>query len=148
MLQHGCQTIAQEAIYEKTAVWMREIFGEFAEEFDDAPGFRIEMGSALVGVWVLPWTEHDAIVSARSYVVRETPITESLMRFLLTENAALNFGRFGLTDEDHIVLEHNLVGSTCDKEEIRTAVRLIVSMADRYDDEITQRWGGKRAADA
>ena len=147
MLEHGCETLAQETIYEKVAVWLREIFGEFAEPIDDAPGFRIEMGSALVVVWVMPWTDNDAIVSARSYVVRETPITEDLMRFLLTKNANLNFGCFGLTEENDIVLEHNLVGSTCDKEEVRTAVRLMVSMADRYDDEITRTWGGKRAAD-
>jgi hypothetical protein len=147
MLSHGCETLAQETIYEKIGGWLREIFGEFAEPLDDAPGFAIQMGSGLVFIWVSPWTDVDAIVCIRSIVVRGATIQPSLMRFLLEENHRLYFGRFGLSEEDEIALEHNLVGSTCDKEELRTAVRLMVSMVDRYDDQIVQQWGGMRASD-
>ena len=45
------------------------------------------------------------------------------------------------------MFEHNLIGSTCDKEELKTSVITVVKLADEYDDEIVARWGGQRALD-
>ncbi|MFM9108390.1 MAG: T3SS (YopN, CesT) and YbjN peptide-binding chaperone 1 [Chloroflexota bacterium] len=147
MLEHGCETLAQEVIFGKITVWMREIFGEYAEEIEDQPAFAIQMGSCLVFLAVRPWGDNDATISISSLVVRQPNLTADLMHFLLNENTGNIFGRFGIDDDGDVVLDHCLVGSTCDKEEIRAATRIMISMADRYDDEITARWGGKRAAD-
>jgi hypothetical protein len=39
------------------------------------------------------------------------------------------------------------IGSSCDKSELRTSVMAVLGTADKYDDEIMGRWGGKRALD-
>jgi hypothetical protein len=39
------------------------------------------------------------------------------------------------------------VGSTCNQKELETSVRAVLEIADRYDDEIVERWGGQRALD-
>jgi hypothetical protein len=39
------------------------------------------------------------------------------------------------------------VGSTIDKKELEASVIAVLEIADKYDDEIVKRWGGKRALD-
>jgi hypothetical protein len=46
-----------------------------------------------------------------------------------------------------VTFEHNIVGSTCDKNELKASIMAVVGTADRYDDQIVSRWGGKRASD-
>ena len=67
------------------------------------------------------------------------------MKYLLLENYTMRFGAFGIDDRGDIVLQHTIVGSTCDKEELQASVTAITTQADRYDDLIIQRWGGERA---
>ena len=56
----------QQQVYEKIAPWMREVFGAFLRERDDAPGFHVVVGSAYASIYVLPWRDDDATVMARS----------------------------------------------------------------------------------
>ena len=46
-----------------------------------------------------------------------------------------------------VTFEQNIVGSSCDKNELKASVMAVVGTADKYDDEIVSRWGGKRSAD-
>jgi hypothetical protein len=41
-----------------------------------------------------------------------------------------------------------MIGASCDKDELRNMVVMIVRTADEYDDQIVARWGGKRALDS
>jgi hypothetical protein len=141
------QSTAQQEVYEKIRPWMKEIFGEFAMEREDSPAFSLMIGSAYALVNVYPWKKDDASITTRSYVVTGVEMTPELMEYLLTENGTLRFGAFGIDSEKDIFFEHTIVGSTCDKEELRASVMAVVMNTDDYDDKIVAKWGGQTARD-
>lgn len=141
------KTAAQKNIYEKVQPWMKELFGTFVSERKDEPFFGISVGSAFVSVGVLPWGEDDATITTRCFVITGAEMTPELMHFLLRENDQMRFGAFGLDGVDDIFFEHTIVGSTCDKEELKSSILAVVYTSDQYDDQIMQRWGGQRATD-
>lgn len=138
---------AQQAVYEKVLPMARELFGEFAIVREDVPVIGLVVGSTLAQIGVFPWGDDDAVVNARAYVVFGAEITPELMLFLLRKNNEVIFGAFGLDDSNDIFFEHAIVGSTCDREELRASVLAVAYTADMFDDEIASRWGGQRAAD-
>ncbi|AFY82259.1 MULTISPECIES: T3SS (YopN, CesT) and YbjN peptide-binding chaperone 1 [Oscillatoriales] len=141
------QTSAQEACYHKVALWMQELFGKFPCARQDIPGLGLFMGSALVEVLILPWGEEDSVINTRAYVVTEAELTADLMRFLLEQNSNMIFGAFGIDGKGDILFEHSIVGSTCDKKELESSVNAVLEVSDEYDDQLVERWGGKRALD-
>ena len=138
---------AQKACYEKVAAMMKELFGEFAVPRGDSPMIGVMLGSALAQTGVYAWGEDDAVVCTRAWVVQEAELTPELMKWLLLKNNTMRFGAFGVDDEDDIFFEHSVVGSTCDKNELKASVMAVATVADQYDDEIVSRWGGQRAVD-
>lgn len=141
------QTPAQEACYHKVALWMQELFGKFPCARQDIPGLGLFMGSALVEVLILPWGEEDSVINTRAYVVTGAALTSDLMRFLLEQNSNMIFGAFGIDAKGDILFEHSIVGSTCDKKELESSVNAVLEVSDEYDDQLVERWGGKRALD-
>lgn len=140
------QNQIQEKHYQKVAHWMDPLFGDMPWEKLDEPGFGLFMGSAWVEVRVLPWQE-DTVVNVRSTVVSDVELTPELLSFLLRENHDMRFGAFSLSGNGDILFEHTIVGSTIDKKELESSVIAVLEIADKYDDEIVARWGGKRALD-
>ncbi len=138
---------AQKLCYEKVASWLKEIFGELVVAHQNIPLHYVLLGSAVANVAVLPWRENDAVINARSYVVTEVEVTPDLANYLLRENSELVFGAFGVDQDGDILFQHTILGSTCDKEELKASVLAVATTADRYDDEIVARWGGRRAID-
>lgn len=141
------ETEAQRACYERIAPWIKEIFGEFATTRSDAPVFGVALGSAYTVVAVFPWGDDDAVIGVRSYVVTGVELTPELMRYLLECNNSIRFGAFGIDTDGDIFLEHAIVGSSCDKNELKASTCAVALMADKFDDEIVARWGGERAVD-
>jgi len=141
------QTTAQKDCYERIAPWMTDLFGDSAVAFEDEPLFIITIGSAVASTRVVPWGDDEALITTRAFVVTDVEMTPELSYYLLRANNGIYFGRFALDNEDDIVFEHSLVGSSCDRIELRHSVTTVVRLADDYDDEIVARWGGKRALD-
>ncbi|MDJ0703343.1 MAG: YbjN domain-containing protein [Leptolyngbyaceae cyanobacterium MO_188.B28] len=141
------QTLAQQDCYEKITPWIDDLFSGSVVIFDDEPLFIINLGSAVASTKVIPWGDDEALITTRSYVVTDIEITPDLTYFLLRENNGIYFGRFALDPENDIVFEHSLVGSSCDRVELKHSVMTVVRLADTYDDQIVERWGGKRALD-
>ncbi|MEO1589806.1 MAG: YbjN domain-containing protein [Cyanobacteria bacterium J06632_22] len=141
------RTTAQQDCYERIAPWMTDLFGEAAVAFEDEPLFIITIGSAVASTRVVPWGDEEALITTRAFVVTDVEMTPELSYYLLRANDGIYFGRFALDGEDDIVFEHSLVGSSCDRIELRHSVTTVVRLADDYDDEIVARWGGKRALD-
>lgn len=140
-------TAAQQACYEKVTKWMKELFGEFAMTRKDVPVVAVVIGSAVAQTAVYPWGNDDSTITTRAYVVTGAELTPDLMHFLLRQNADMRFGAFGVDDENDIFFEHTIVGSSCDKNELKASVLAVVTTADRFDDQIVARWGGQRALD-
>lgn len=126
---------------------MREAFGELMFPRDDTPAFGLIVGSALTHIAVFPWGKDDSIINARSYVVTGVELTPDLQRYLLEKNGEVLFGAFGVDKSGDIFFDHTIVGSSCDKNELKTSVIAVANTADKYDDEIISRWGGQRAVD-
>lgn len=141
------QSDAQKEVYEKIKPWMKEIFGEFASENENAPTFGIMIGSAYAQTGVYPWGKDDATITTRSYVVTGAELTADLMLYLLMENDRVRFGAFGVDAEKDIFFEHTIVGSTCDREELKASVKAVIMTADDSDDRIVAKWGGQTARD-
>lgn len=140
-------TDVQRACFEKVVEYVKEVFGDSASIAEEVPMVSVVFGSAVTFVSVLPMTDDEAVVATRAVVVAGAQITPDLAVFLLRANASMGFGAFGLWPGGDIVLEHNLLGTTLDKGELRTSIVTITTMADRFDDEIVERWGGERALD-
>ncbi len=141
------KTAPQKACYEKIAPWIREIFGEFAMGRDDRPVFGVRVGTTLTIISVDPWSDDDAVITTRAYVVTKVELVPELMRFLLEQNDRMRFGAFGVDQDGDIFFEHAIVGSGCDKNELKASTIAVAVTADKYDDEIRNRWGGQRAVD-
>ena len=141
------KTNAQKACYEKLATWMKELFGEFAMPHPEAPFFGVTVGSALAQTGVYPMGPEDASIATRAYVVTDIETTPELTKYLLLKNNDMRFGGFGMDGDGDIFFQHSIVGSSCDKNELRASVMAVLMTADQLDDEIVSRWGGKRALD-
>ena len=141
------QSPAQKECYEKIAPWMKEIFGDFMMARDDVPVLSVLVGSAYASLGVSAWGDNDAVITTRAYVVTGIEMNEDLMLFLLQENDRMRFGAYGLDKDKDIFFEHAIVGSTCDKEELKASVMAVILTADNEDDKIIARWGGQRAVD-
>lgn len=140
-------TEPQKQCFEKIAPMVKDVFGDFAMVSDDRPVVMVGVGSAIAQVAVYPWGNDDATICTRAYVVMNVELTPDLMRYLLTANDRMRFGAFGVDDDGDIFFEHSIVGSTCDREELKASVMAVATTADRLDDEIVAKWGGERAMD-
>lgn len=142
------KTQAQQDCYERIRPWLKESFGDFAVERDEAPAFAItHVGTQLTHVVVYPWGDDDSVVSVRSWVVTDISESSELDSYLVRENAKMRFGAFGIDQDGDVVFEHAIVGSTCDKGELKASVLAVMLTADKYDEEIVSRWGGRTALD-
>ncbi len=142
------ETEAQRACWERVRQYLREGFGEIPAIMEDKPVFLIRMGSTVVQGSCYPWGEEKSVVTNRAYVVLDVEVDLELATFLLRKTNELRFGAFGMDEDGDIFFEHTVLGDTLDAEELKSSVRAVMSTADRYDDEIAARWGGRRAADA
>ena len=141
------ETKAHEEIYHRVEGFLKEIFGEMADKAPDRPVFLLQRGSSVTHIVVAPWSDDDAVVIVRSYVNYGADLVPDLLKHLLRENANMRFGAFGIDSDGDIFFEHTIVGSTCDKEEIKHSVLAVSSTADQYDEPIQERWGGLREVD-
>ena len=137
----------QKATYEKVVAYMKEIFGDAVSVAEEVPMISVMTGSAMAFVSVTPMREDEAVVATRAVVVSGAEITPELAIFLLRANASMGFGAFGIWPGGDIVLEHNLLGTTLEKNELRVSILTVAGVADEFDDEIVSRWGGERALD-
>jgi hypothetical protein len=140
-------TEAHKVCYEMVASMLKDLFGEFARPHPDVPEFGLVVGSALARIRVNSWGPASAVITGRAYVVTGAEITPEMMEFLLKANNKLLFGAFGLDEQNNVFFDHTLIGTTCDKEELKNMAMMVVRTADEYDDQIVARWGGKRAMD-
>lgn len=138
------QSQAQKDCYLTIAPWMKELFGSFVAPREDIPFFAVAAGTAMAQVGVYPWGEDDATITTRAYVVTDVELTPDLLKFLLSENDRMRFGAFGIDSEQDIFFEHTILGSTVEKDELKSSVMAVIITADAFDDKIVERWGGQR----
>jgi hypothetical protein len=113
---------------------------------DDRPAFFVRQGSTVVVVSIGPLGDAEAAITVGAQVVVGAKITAELMAFLLAHNHGSIFGAFGINPENGtITFDHSILGSTCDQKELGTSISMVAATADRYDDAIIEKFGGKSA---
>jgi len=92
-----------------------------------------------------PWDTREAIVKACSCVTVGTRIDAELMQYLERVIAGCAFGAFQLGNANQVLFNSILGGENMDLG--ATDPASVVTIADTYDDIITEKFGGQRAVD-
>jgi T3SS (YopN, CesT) and YbjN peptide-binding chaperone 1 len=124
---------------------MKELLGlEELVVWDDGT-IPIRVGSA--GVYVrLAEPGETALLHVYSPLLRNVPKTPELLERLNELNASTFQARaFWLADQ--VMVAVDLLAATLDKDEVRAAVDLVSSLADRWDSELRERFGGETVFD-
>ena len=110
---------------------------------------KITYESTLVTVAVEDYGNNETIVVLTAIVTSETKETPALYKYLNDTNAGLRFGSLqylpGKTS--FLILQYSILGDFLDPEELLNALRVVVLVADKLDDEIVGKFGGKRFID-
>ena len=135
---------AQEQVFQKVGLYLKELYGETVEQVEDKPIFLLALGSAAASISVLPWGQ-DAVVTVRAWVVFGPRISLELCQFLLRENGRLQFGAFGLAGDHDVCFRYSLVGLDLDREAGGRG-EAVLGTADDFDDVIRGSVRGQRSA--
>lgn len=141
------KTKIHEEVYKKAESYITQLFGEMVQKSTDNPLFFLEKGSAIAQITVHAWGEDDAVVGVRCYVIYGAELVPDLLLFLLNKNNEVLFGGFGIDSQGDIFFEHTILGSSLDKDEIRNSIMAVLTVADNFDDQIKDKWGGLRQID-
>ena len=136
--------------YEKIRDFACSLFGEVNVTPLDGV-LVLREGSTVVYLRVFPIGVEKTGVEVFSYVAVDVAATGELMRFLLTYNLKLMMGGFGLLLAENgtatVLLTQTMLGETLSEEELYAGVSAIAGVADRLDDVIVEKFGGRTAID-
>lgn len=131
-------------------VKIRELVeGKLAEMVDtymvDEHGNYI-LGIATARVFIVPtWIESGStIIRVFAITNLDVPVTAELTSYLLGKNLEFVFGGFALdVDAGAVWFNHNLLGDFAHPDHLEATLAAVAQTADRYDDEIKTRFGGR-----
>jgi len=133
------------------AAYVNECVGEVTTT--DEGILRFPFGSTQISVSGSAGpSQQTTFVEIRSYVADSVPVTDELLRWLPSTSNGLALGHVTLefaADPGFATLEvrHTLLGDYLELDEMRLALSLVATEADRLDDVVIATFGGKRFAD-
>ena len=131
---------------------LRKLCRKYLEEaqlrfmVDQEDDFVLQFNDGVM-VYVMPrdWAQGKTIVLVMAIANKEVRVEESLGNFLAVENSKILFGRLSLyPDRKEVRFEHTLLGDWLNRDELQTAILAVATSANVYDDQIKERWGGKK----
>jgi len=123
--------------------YLQESFGGFLRDQND--NFILQAGSARIIIAPVDWVDGQTLVKVVALVNKDGGPAEELAKYLIAENLRLIFGKFSFEPTGRMVFyEHTLLGDFLNRKELEIAVKAIASTADKYDDELQARFGGKK----
>lgn len=95
---------------------------------------------------------HDIIVQVRAPIIWNAKRTAALYEWVATSQNDYLIGRIACYEDNNpsltnVFFEQNLFGDNLDEPEIVHTVVLVLSTANRLDDELVVKFGGKRTID-
>jgi hypothetical protein len=133
---------ALSLLRERVEEYLEEGFGHF--HTDEDGDYNLLHESARVFLCPRTWTDTRTVLRIFSITNVDVPASADLLVWLAGENFHLTFGHFAHKEKDRSVwFIHNLLGDFLDKEELLTAVRMVASQANDYDDRIKEKFGGR-----
>jgi hypothetical protein len=129
-----------------TAAQVRGMLAPFGDVVVEDDGTcSLSYGSARVTVEVGVFDEDQAVVHVRSRCVTGATRSPELYEWVATNQADL--GHFTVVDEDDgsatVVFSHTLVAEFLNPAELRLTVVAVAFTADRFDDALAARFGGR-----
>ncbi len=111
--------------------------------------YVIKQGSTYVMINVVPWADDKALVRCCAQLVRGVNMDGELALDLLHLNSQLRFGAFAYEPNERIVLFlHSILGgSSMDSAELLATLTDVAIIADEYDDQIIEFYGGQTMHD-
>lgn len=137
---------AADALRGKIETILTDHFGAFTVDPDG--DVYVDYQSVRVFVCLRDWKQAKRVVSLFSVTNVGVPVSGDLTLFLARENLSLLFGHFSLRADDgadtgDVWFGHTLLGDFLDPDELVTALSAVARMADKYDDLIRERFGGR-----
>ncbi len=111
--------------------------------------YVIKQGSTYVMINVVPWDENRALVRCCAQLVRGVDMEGELAIDLLHLNSQLRFGAFAYEPTESVVLFlHSILGGpTFDTDELLATLTDVAIIADEYDNQIIEYYGGQTMRD-
>ncbi len=120
-------------------------------------GFAVPYGSTEVIIEVRDWGtdskgEQQTLVYMWAPLGRDVTITPELYQWAATDGQASYFGSVRVLPGDDgktalVTFEHTLLGDFLDPMELESAVGMLYFTADKLDDIVHDKFGGKRYTD-
>lgn len=111
--------------------------------------------SAVCWVSVAQWGEatnegNDIVVQVRAPIIWEAKRTPALYEWVATGGQEFVIGNAACMPDSNpsltnVFLRYNLIGDNLDEPEIVHAVRLVLGTANRLDDELVVKFGGRKS---
>ena len=134
---------------------LRMLMSHMDVRMDDDGDILIRLESAVCWVSVNNWGEpsndgRDTVVQVRAPIIWEAKRTPALYEWVATEGQKFMIGRVACnSDSDasltNVFFEHTLFGDNIDEPEIVHAVGMVLSTANRLDDELVVKFGGRKS---
>lgn len=93
------------------------------------------------------------LVQLSAPILWEVPPSPGLFEWIAKEGSTYFFGHVSAHDDSDapgklfLRMSHTLLGDYLDEEELNSALYAVLGTADKLDDELKQKFGGKRLAD-
>ena len=120
----------------------------------DADGdIRIDYESTSVRIAVEQYGDstEETVVEITGVLSFETPASPMLYEWINEKNSSIKFGTIyhldGSKSGTLVLLQYSILGDFLDPEELLNAVRVVVLISNKLDDELIQKFGGKRVVD-
>ena len=135
------ESAAQEAAYARLRGPLEEALGPVRERIH-AIGYVYEIGGVTATSTLAPWGDADTIVANRCYLAGAVPVSEAMLRELAHWTETGRFGYFGVDEADNVFFEHQLPGSTANRDTLERSIRQVHATAMGRREEFRSRFGG------
>src|ERR1043166_9974106 len=139
-------TRCQEEVYRQVKSYLDELVDE---HFDDAEhcDFYLKYGSTVLEISIDPYEEDDAVLQILAFVVQDVEPSPELMRELLQINSEVSLGAFSVVGRD-VFYSHSFLSRRLQSEQLIASLEIVATIADEYDEQIVQKYGGVPAPDS
>ncbi len=144
-------------VEETTAKVQRMLASGFNDVRLTERGYAVPYGSSEVLVEVRDWgkdskDEPQTLVYLWAPIGREVTLTPEVYQWAAVDGQANYFGAVRVNPNDDkvtafLTIEYTLLGDYLDPMEIQTAVQMMYVSADKLDEIVHDRFGGKRYTD-
>ena len=131
---------AQEDLYARVQLYLRDCFGELAEALDGEPGFIVELGSMRFLASVHANGPQRASVMLLKLVGGGIVIRPSVADYLLRRAHDLPLITVSLTDDDQITLRQVILGEAVTRENVGMMLRMFAATCEDIEDELTMQF--------